>query len=51
MGKIGMAQNSLMDKLKFFVVANNFRDVVSGHSSQCERHTVEIDLSNISRGR
>ena len=51
MGKIRMAQNSLMDKLKLFVVANNFRDVVSGHSSQCERRTVEMDLSNISRGR
>ena len=50
MGKIRMAQNSLMDKLKLFVVANNFRDV-SGHSSQCERRTVEMDLSNISRGR
>ena len=46
-----MAQNGLMDEPKLFEVANNFRDVVSGHSSQYERRTVEIDLSNISRGR
>ena len=51
MSKIRMAQNSFMDEPKLFVADNNFRDVVSGHSSQYERRTVEINLSNISRGR
>ena len=51
MGKIRMAQNGLMDEPKLFEVANNFRDVVSGHSSQNERRTVEINRNNISRGR
>ena len=46
-----MAQNGLMDKPKLFEVANNFRDVVSGHSSQYERRTVEINRNNILRGR
>ena len=50
-GKIRMAQNCFMDDPKLFEAANNFRDVVSGHSSQYERRTVEINLSNISRGR
>ena len=51
MGKISMAQNGLMDEPKLFEVANNFRDVVSEHSSQYEWRTVEIKRNNISRGR